>query len=67
MKITEQLKQEIDNMSYESMLSMWRFSPIGTPIFEGETGTYFSEIMRKKESELKPGEKAEISKNIGWK
>jgi len=38
---TEELKQEIDGMSYESLLSKWRFAPIGDPMFVEEVGNYY--------------------------
>jgi len=63
MKLTENLKKEIDEMSYESMLSQWRFAPVGTPIFQGESGNYFAKIMAEKS---KTANHVKISKNIGW-
>jgi hypothetical protein len=59
-------KAEIDNMSYYDLLKRWRHSPSSDPIFQGESGKYYSKVMAEKEAELKPGEKAKISKSIGW-
>lgn len=59
-------KTEIDNMSYEEMLRLWRFAPIGDSTFSGETGDYFTEVLQRKKTALKPGEHTMISKRIGW-
>lgn len=48
------------------MLYKNRFAPLDDPMFQGASGTYFLIIMGEKESKLQPGEKAEISKRIGW-
>lgn len=60
-------KEEIDNMSYEDMLYLWRFAPIPSPLFQGESGEYFSKVMMAKKAELTPEEQVTISKNVGWK
>jgi hypothetical protein len=67
MKLTEENKAHIDGLSYESLLSQWRFSPAGDPWFQEETGAYWGQRM----SELrnKPGgNEAHVaaSKAIGW-
>lgn len=59
-------KERIDNMDYESMLRLWRNSPVGEPLFQGETGEYFTEVMRKKRDEVGNEEAVRASKNIGW-
>ncbi len=64
--MTEQEKKSIDDMSYESMFSQWRFAPIGSPMFQGERGEYFSKVMKEKRSRLAEGEHSRISKQIGW-
>ena len=48
MKLTPELKKQIDEMSYFSMLQKWRFAPIGEPIFQDESGEYFAEVMKRK-------------------
>lgn len=63
--LTKQLKQEIDSMSYEQLLSKWRFSPVGSPIFQGESGTYFSQKMTKLREQ--GADHVGISKRLGWK
>lgn len=45
MKLTEANKKHIDSLSYEALLSRWRFAEAGDPWFEGETGHYWSEKM----------------------
>ena len=64
--IDEALRAKIDNASYEQLLSWWRFSPAGSPMFVGETGAYFSNVMASKRDALRDGEHAATSKRIGW-
>jgi len=47
-RLTEELKKQIDNMDYQQMLYKWRFSPIGSPYFQGEVGDYFAKVMLEK-------------------
>lgn len=46
MELTEENKAKIDSMNYEELLRRWRFTPIGDPWFEGDTGQYWSDRMR---------------------
>ncbi len=62
----ESIKNKIDNMSYESMLALWRNAPAGHPMFQGETGTYFSQVMAEKRSKITSNQHSVISKKIGW-
>ena len=64
--ISEQMKQQIDNMDYESMLSLWRNASAGHPMFQGEIGKYYAEAMKKKREEVGNTEHVRASKNIGW-
>lgn len=64
--IPEKIKNQIDSMTYEEMLSKWRFAPIGDPMFQGETGDYYKKVMKKKKDQLLDGEHVSISKKIGW-
>lgn len=66
MKLTESVKKEIDDMSLEEMLERWRFDVCGTPIFEGESGNYFAEVMKQKRNDAPTKDWWEISKKIGW-
>lgn len=62
----DKIKTEIDNMDYESMLRLWRMAPAGSPYFQGETGKYYSEAMKKKRAEVGNAAHVRASKNIGW-
>lgn len=61
----EQMKEWIDNASYESLLSKWRFAPVGSPWFQGEIGDYYSKAMAVKRS-ANPNAAVSASKAIGW-
>lgn len=41
--MTDELKAKIDAMSRQQMAQKWRKAPLGDPIFQGDTGTYFKE------------------------
>jgi hypothetical protein len=45
--ISEEDKNLIDNMAYETMLRRWLLAPWDDKIFQGETGTYYSDVMRR--------------------
>ena len=45
MKLTEENKRYIDDLSYELLLGRWRNSPAGDPWFQGETGKDWGERM----------------------
>ena len=67
MKLTEQNKAHIDGMLYEDLLLRWRFAPVGSPWFQGETGDYWSQRMA--ELRKQPGgEERHVaaSKAVGW-
>lgn len=57
-------KATIDAMSYDELLRRWRFSPIGDPFFQGETGDYF----KKRFEELRNSgiDTVAASKRVGW-
>ena len=67
MQLTKENKQHIDGLSYEQLLSRWRFAPIGDRWFQGETGDYWGSVMNKKKEEIGQAEASNISKDIGWK
>ena len=67
MELTEKNKKNIDSLSYEQLLSHWRFAPSGDPWFQGETGDYWSSVMKTKKEEIGANEAVRASKNIGWK
>jgi hypothetical protein len=62
----ENLKNWIDTASYEQLLSHWRFAPVGDPLFQGETGDYYSKVMARKREEVGHNKAVEASKNIEW-
>lgn len=65
MKLTPENKAHIDAMSYEALLSHWRFAPVGDAWFQDETGKYWGERMK----ELRAQDNAQhvsASKAIGW-
>ena len=64
--IPEKLKKEIDEMTFESMMWLWRFSPAGYEMFQGESGKYFAEVMKEKREKITDEEYVKISKRIGW-
>jgi hypothetical protein len=66
MAIKESIKQLIDDMSYEGMLESVRFAQIGEPLFCGEVGEYFAEVMNKKRKEIGDAGHTAASKKIGW-
>ena len=66
MELTKENKKHIDSLSYEQLLSQWRFAPSGNPWFQGETGDYWGSVMNKKKDEIGQVEAANISKDIGW-
>jgi len=62
--MTTEQKEWIDNASYETLFTKWRFTLVGDPLLQGNTGDYYSKIM----AEKKPSdeEHTRISKKIGW-
>jgi hypothetical protein len=66
MNLTPELKKQIDDMSYEDMLRRQRFDPIGSPLFQGESGEYFIRTWANKRAALPDGTHAQTSKRLGW-
>ena len=68
MELTDDLKEKIDAMCYETMLSKWRFAPIGDPLFQvGPAFDYFNARMQKLRAQLGGQERhVAASKAIGW-
>jgi len=62
----KELKQEIDNLPYEKMLSLWRHATSGHKYFIGETGKYFAKVLNEKSKKFTHVERVNISKKIGW-
>jgi hypothetical protein len=64
--INEKTKKAIDDMSYYSMLELWRNAPIGHPYFKDETGDYYGKVMKEKKDRISHEEAVKASKDIGW-
>ena len=60
--MTPEQKKEIDGMTQYQLCSRWRFAPVGDPLFQGDTGDYFTKRVREK-----GGMTSEISKSLGWR
>ena len=57
----EEMKKKIDSLSRLEMARLWRFAPVGDPLFQGEVGQYFKERFFSL-----GGFSPAISKEIGW-
>lgn len=67
MDMTPERKKHIDSLSYETLLSKWRFAPVGEPWFQGETGVYWGQRMGELRSEAGGQERhVSASKSIEW-
>jgi len=67
MDLTPECKAEIDAKSYEELLSNWRFAPIGSPWFQGESGDYWGKRMADLRNLAGGNVKhTTASKHIGW-
>jgi hypothetical protein len=60
------LKEWIDDASYEELLRRWRFAPSGDPFFIGEMGEYYSRKIAERRKEVGEEEHTRVSKEIGW-
>lgn len=61
--LTPELKKQIEALSYEDMLRIWRFEPSGHPLLIGEVGEYFSLQMDLKRESV---DYVEVSKRVGF-
>ena len=64
MNLTTENKAYIDKLSYQALLSSWRFAPVGDKWFQGETGDYWGKRMR--ELREQGADHVGASKSIGW-
>lgn len=64
--MNQNMKDWIDNATYEELLRRWRNASAGDPFFQGETGKYYSEVMARKRGETPHAEQVAASKRIGW-
>lgn len=62
--IPENIKNWIDNASYENLLEKWRNAQIGSPFFQGEAGEYYSEKMEEKRAQIGNAAHIAASKSI---
>ena len=65
MNLSKKVRRKIDSMSLKELLRAWRFTPLGAPLFKGESGVYFAKVMEKKRA-LDPAGWARASKEIGY-
>lgn len=61
-----EMREWIDNASYEELLRHWRFALGGDPFFRGEVGNYYADVMARKRVEVGDAEHVRASKSIGW-
>jgi len=64
--INDEMKQWIDNASYEDLLRKNRTAPVGDPFFQGETGAYYMGVMAAKKKQVGNDAHVAASKSIGW-
>ena len=62
----EEMKQFIDTASYEQLLHMNRFEPLGSEWFMGGIGLYLHDRMMALKKTMSPQEQVDASKNVGW-
>jgi len=65
--MTDEQKRWIDNATYDRLLGHWRNAPIGDPMFQGDTGDYYRNVMNKKRAAMTAEDLAAASKRIGWR
>lgn len=65
-ELCESSKKWIDDAPYEQLLQKWRFAPCGDPMFQGEIGKYYSDVMFRKRDELPHEDQVAASKTVGW-
>ena len=61
----QEMKDWINNASYEDLLRKNRMAPIGDPFFQPPVGKYFMEVMKRKKEEVGPAAAVAASKKIG--
>jgi len=64
--MTEQeMKDWIDNASYQDLLGKWRFAPVGDPFFRDEVGQYYKTRMHERRAEVGNASHVAASKALG--
>ena len=67
MNLTPENKAYIDKLSYQSLLSSWRFAPVGDKWFQGETGDYWARrVYELRNLPNGDDEHVRASKSLGW-
>ena len=66
MEMEDKDKKWIDNATYETLLRNRRFAPVGSPLFQGDTGDYYSKVMWEKRDKLSNEKRVQASKNACW-
>jgi len=64
--IAPEHKEWIDRSNYTELLRRLRFASSGDPMFEGETGAYYVEVMQRRREEVGPKGAVMASKIVGW-
>jgi len=64
--MTDEQKRWIDNASYEQLLAHWRNAPAGDPMFIGNTGKYYANVMKGRREAIGNEGHVKTSKKIGW-
>lgn len=60
----QERKEWIDSASYEELLRRWRHAPVGDPMFQGEVGNHYKDVMHRRRDE-EPDGGVGASKRIG--
>jgi len=62
----DDVRRWTDDVGYASLLDKWCNAPVGSPLFQGDPGYYFSKVMIEKRNKLTPGEHVAAGRRIGW-
>jgi len=65
-KIQNDCRDKFESMTYTDMLRIWRFSPAGNPVLQGESGDIFEKVFFRKKTDIGDNEATRISKLVGW-
>ena len=64
--MTDVQKRWIDGASYEQLLRKWRFGPVGDPMFQGDTGDYYTKVLAERKAAVGQDAHVAASKRLGW-
>ena len=65
MKLTKELKEQIDSYDVYTLLYKVRFAPIGDPMMQDESGKYWIKRLAEKRDENNAAY-VQASKTMGW-